>query len=652
MQKQNINKEKSLASELHSISKTKRKKERFIRSRMWVSTFLSKFFNDRGVIPDNIGNNVLITNNVIITKNSLTALIQVIEMSEYTWAFWTSDMLKEVKEKVPGLTIDITIKASKYQPDLQASGIRSREGVWEQTLNNPATPEKMARRAARCKYSLDVARTKVRMDKGRVYIKLRATNNTTLKKGIQETTTYLNKMGATFKRVQSNMEEHLNYISMLSSIRPAHLKDFPGVVFTMDTLAQSLPSIQGMNSKDGTLLGYDTISNYPYTVNFRSTANAKNILIEALSGFGKTFVVEFWLLPFWADDFNLCIMDIKGTEFTAITNALGGRVLSLRDSAVQYVNTFKWNPDAVQDGNYAAYAARCIDLTKEWLLILCDLDEDKVSTGEVLLEEFLLILYKSIGAIGTNPNTWNRTDQLTPELVFEYFKRFLSHEIAHKYPTVASITLSRLQMFLSAEGSFHHLFSVPYDLNELMTTKCLTFDFGVLDTASNQNPVVFKYHLFCMSYINDAYVAHKKSKGEWTLKVLEESQIAGDYMLKIYAREITLRRAQNQVTILLGNSVSALVDNPLSKPIIENINIMVLGGLNNSSRRYLIEEYGLSELHEDLLKDIHENSVLIHRFLLINRMEKNATTAVIQARVPDSVRDSELFRVVDTENNE
>lgn len=638
-----------LAKQLHTLSKSRNKKERFIRTRMWVSTFMSKFFNDRGVIPDNLGNNVLITNNMVITKNSLTAMLQVREMSEYTWTFWTSDMLKEVKEKVPGLTIDITIKATKYQPDTMASGIKSREQVWDRTLSNPTTPEKMARRAARCKYSLDVARTKVRMDKGRVYIKLRAKDNFTLKKGIQETSAYLNRMGASFTRIQSNMEEHLNYVSMLSSIRPQHLKDFPGVIFTMDTLAESLPSIQGMNGNTGTLLGYDTLSCYPYMVDFRSTANAKNIMIEALSGFGKTFIVEFWLLPFWADDYNLCIMDIKGTEFTGITKALGGRILSLKDSAYQYVNTFRWNPDAVSDGGYAAHAAQCLDLTKEWLMILCDLDPEKVSIGEVLLEEFLNTLYKSVGAISTNPNTWSRTEQLTPEIVFEYFRRYLSHEILDKYSTVASTMLNRLQMFLSPEGSFHHLFSVAYDINELLTTRCLTFDFGVLDTAANQNPVVFKYHLFCMSYINDAYVAYKKSKGEWTLKVLEESQIVNDYMLKLYAREITLRRAQNQVTILLGNSVAALADNPLSKPILENINIMVLGGLNKSSRRYLTEEYGLSELHEDLLKDLHESSTSIHRFLLINRMEKNATTAVIQARVPEAVRDSELFKVVDTE---
>ena len=65
------------ASELNKRHKEKVKKERFLRERMWFSTLLSKFFTDRGTIPDNIGNNVLVTNNVYITKNHITALFLV-----------------------------------------------------------------------------------------------------------------------------------------------------------------------------------------------------------------------------------------------------------------------------------------------------------------------------------------------------------------------------------------------------------------------------------------------------------------------------------------------------------------------------------------------------------------------------------------------
>ena len=57
-----------------------------------------------------------------------------------------------------------------------------------------------------------------------------------------------------------------------------------------------------------------------------------------------------------------------------------------------------------------------------------------------------------------------------------------------------------------------------------------------------------------MTTINDEFVSHKKRKHEWTVKLLEESQIVDDWLTRVYTREMTLRRAQNQVTILLGVS--------------------------------------------------------------------------------------------------
>ena len=148
--------------------------------------------------------------------------------------------------------------------------------------------------------------------------------------------------------------------------------------------------------------------------------------------------------------------------------------------------------------------------------------------------------------------------------------------------------------------------------------------------------------------INDEYVSHKKKKGQWTVKLLEESQIVDDWLTRVYTREMTLRRSQNQVTILLGNSVAALAANPLSRPMIENINILCLGSLNKSSRKFLKEEFGLSDVETQVLDDIQTNPDMARRFLLVNRMEADSTTALLEARVPESVSQSSLFKIVDT----
>lgn len=638
----------SIASILHAEAKKQRKREKFVVARMWLSTLISKFFMDRGLIPSNIGNNILVTNNLCISKNHLTALIQIIEMEEITPVSWASDLMKYVKEQTTGVVMDITFKNQKYSPDLTPSAMNSKEKTWRQTLDNPFMPESYVRRAARCLYTLDVARSGTHMYKSRIYIKIRAKNGTDLKRGVQVVSTYLSSVQAKYKRLQSNLEEHLQYVTLMCDKKPKHLKDVAPVIFSIQTLAESMPAIQGANDEKGVLMGYDTISGYPYLIDFKSTAAAKNILVEALSGWGKTFIAAFWLYSFFANGFNLAIMDIKG-EFTALTDALHGVHLSMRPSSTYYINTYRWLPEEVFDGDYQHYANERYKMSKERMLCICDMDEKDSSHAESLLEEFLQYVYVSIGVSIKNVSTWKRTNKLTPYIIFDMFENYVSNEIRHKYIDVVDKMLERLRIYMSRSGSKAHMYRDAYSYSEILNTRCLTFDFGMLDSSSQNDHVTFHLRVMDMIAINDAYVSYKKSKGAWTAKLLEESQVVDDWLTRIYTREITLRRAQNQCTVLLGNSIAALAENPLSKPIVENMNILCLGSLNMSSRKFLREEYGLKESEISTLEDIQTEPDMQRKFLLINRMEPNATTAVLEANVTEEVSESKLFKVVDTE---
>lgn len=640
--------ERGVATQLKAKDKERRKKERFLRSRMWISTIISKFFTDRGTIPDNIGNNILVTNNTYITKNNISAIIHVREFEETTPVSWTSDLLRYVKDQAEGCVIDITFKGQKYFPDITPSAISSREKSWHATLDNPLMPESYVRRAARCLYTLDVARSHTKMYKYRVYIIVRAKDGFKLKKGIEATERYLSMIRAQYKRIQSNMEEHLGYLAMMSDRRPQHLKDVAPAIFSIQTFAESMPVIQGANDEKGVLMGYDVVSGYPYFIDFKSTSAAKNIMIEALSGWGKSFMASYWLYPFYACGFNLAIMDIKGNEFDAITKALNGVHLSMRNTSTYYINNFRWSVKEVFDGDYQTYANTRFSTAKEKMLVMCDLSEKYESQAEALLEEFLQYVYESIGAKINNVNTWYRTEKLNPYVIFDMFERYISNEIKIKYADVVMKMLERLRIFMSRDGSKSHIFRHPLEYMDVLDTKCLTFDFGMLEASNNNDRVMFHLHVMDMVTINDEYVSYKKRKGEWTVKLLEESQIVDDWLTKVYTREMTLRRSQNQCTVLLGNSVAALAANPLSKPMVENINILCLGSLNLSSRKFLKEEFGLKAAEADALEDIQTNPDMQRRFLLINRMQADSTTAILEANVPEEVSQSSLFKVVDT----
>lgn len=126
----------STANVLKKQANEHRKKEKFIKLRMWISVIASSVFNDRGSIPPNIGNNIMITNNVYITKNSINGLILVCEFSNTTPMCWTSDLLNRVKDRVPDVQIDFTFKCKRVFYDLHDSGLQGRIRQWTSCICN------------------------------------------------------------------------------------------------------------------------------------------------------------------------------------------------------------------------------------------------------------------------------------------------------------------------------------------------------------------------------------------------------------------------------------------------------------------------------------------------------------------------------------
>lgn len=282
-------------------------------------------------------------------------------------------------------------------------------------------------------------------------------------------------------------------------------------------------------------------------------------------------------------------------------------------------------------------------------MILADLPDAMHAQGEALIEEFLQALYLQMGITGENVNTWYRSEAITPYDVFDRFESFCSSDVRSKYAGVADRMLTRLRIYMSRNGSNSHMFRDAFDYKDILETKVLTFDFGMLEAGTSTDQAMFKVRVLYMNLLNDQYVSYKYRHEEWTGKVLEESGIAADYLIRLYAKDFMLRRAQNQVTILLGNSISSLASNPNAKGILENANILVLGALNKSSREYLTEEFGLDK-ECDELEALFSNPDYTNTFLLVNKMQKDATTALLKAHVPQRVVEGKLFKVVDTED--
>jgi hypothetical protein len=78
---------------------------------------------------------------------------------------------------------------------------------------------------------------------------------------------------------------------------------------------------------------------------------------------------------------------------------------------------------------------------------------------------------------------------------------------------------------------------------------------------------------------------------------------------------------------------------------------MAVGVVHRSSQEYLIKEFGLDKYEQKLLA-INSNPDYENTFLLVNNMQKDATTAMLKVFVPPNVVNGKVYKIVDTKKEE
>ena len=605
----------------------------FERLHMWVHYILSSLQKDRGKIPNNIGNRMMITNNVYVTRYYLTSIIQVQNMGLQTPIAFQGELAQHLRKEKCSAVLDFTMKQQPYDPKLDDVGLQQRVDLWAKTAEEEDASEKEKERCARCLYTYDIAKSGVPLYKTRFYIQLRAKTGSELTRAEKVVMTYLQSHDMEYELVTGDISDTLNYISPISDYHTSDLKNVKALITSEQTLAQMLPNSGSLNSIKGLFMGVDVKNGTPYKFDFKSITGARTIYVVAESGHGKTVTALNMCCSAVEEGYAVCVQDIKGNEFTNFIKSTGGYIVSLRENSSGFINSWRMHKEDVDEANADSYFRQRVAFSKEQLLILSGLQDYEARNDlEELLDSFHDSLYTSLGVISTNRNTWVNTDVLDPFVVYDKLMDYMTPSVIARYPGVSKKVLNSLRMYMSRDGSKSYIFKGEFDYASILRAGTLMFDFGLLEGSTElKDPVIFKLKFAYMKKLNAEYVAYKYSKGIKVLKVLEESQVAVNDpdVIKGYVDEVTLRRAQGQTTLILGNSVSALLDSPLGKPIIENITGLLVGNLESGAMKTVIDRFGLQE-YSDILEELNIDEKYENAFLFINRMEKRAATPVLK----------------------
>lgn len=620
------------AERVKTANRKRQKREHFERLRMWISVLASMTMKDRGKIPDDIGDNILISNNMYTTKLYMTSIIRIVELSLDTPVTLMGCIRDALRKQKVNCIVDYTLKNEYFEVRLKDAGLRSRIEGWENSLESDLSTQRMKERAARCLYTVEVAASGEPLFKTRMYVQVGAKTGHDLEAAEKVIYNYLSKIGCTYMPVYSDVQKTLEYISIISDRRDQDIKDVTPIVTSYRTMAEMFPNCGSFNDIKGYWLGINILNGLHYFIDCSTITSARNFYVVAPSGVGKTVIAENFAQSALEQGAAGCFMDIKGNEYNNLVNSVGGYVVSLRQTSTEYINTWVMNKDDVDDNGAEAYFNSRYAFSKLQMTVLSGLTgRDVLNELEELLDNFHDAMYVSLGVIPDNRNSWQRTVNLNPYVVFEMFLEYMTIEMRQKY-SFAKQMLGNLRIYMSREGSKSYVFKREFDYAPILKSRAISFDFGILSEGGDTHDVdinLFKLKFLYMRRLNSEFVTANYTQGRRTLKILEESQIVTSDILKMYVEEYTLRRSQMQDTLLLGNSVSALMDKELAKPIIENTRCLLIGQLGKEAREKVVEEFGIQHL-SDLAKIPGSKAEYQNTFLVVNMMQDKKNYPIIK----------------------
>ena len=509
-------------------SKNKSGSMKFLRTRMWINYLLSAFQKDRGKIPTNIGDKILITNNMYITKYFMSSTIQIKNLSLDTPITFAGDIVRYLRMNDCDAVVDVTLKNEKNDIKLKDSGLASRIEVWEKIIDSDTVSAHEREVAARCLYTRDQVRDGAKLVWSRIFVTIRTKTGSKLMQAEKLVFEYLNKINAEYTLLVGDLKEKLGYMLILSDKRTTGIADSKAIVNSMQTMAQMLPNSSAFNGTETCYLGYDVLNYRQFMIDWNKFTTARNIYLVAPSGVGKTVFGINACCSAVEAGLAVCVQDIKGNEFTNFIRATGGYIVSLRQTSSGYINSWKMIKEDTTDEQAEMYFKQRVQFSKEQMLILSGVSatDERVELEE-LLDLFHDSLYVSIGVLATNRNTWKQTMELNPFVVYEHLVQFLTPEMQRKYPAVTRKILNNLRMTMSREGSKSYIFNQEFSYADILKAPTLMFDFGILDGATSLvDPMLFRLKFMYMRKLNADFIAYKYSKGIKVFKVLEEAQIA------------------------------------------------------------------------------------------------------------------------------
>lgn len=438
---------------------------------------------------------------------------------------------------------------------------------------------------------------------------------------------YLYRTGLEVKEVFIQTNEYLKAYSPVRAKSDNLLRKMhEGDVWTDDIISSTSISTHGtVGDKYGVYHGVDVQSKDVLVFDFAKGSGAKNILLTAAAGEGKSNYAKM-LYTFYhpLPQYATIIYDYEGSEYTPLGRLTKATFVGLGVSDGRYVNTMvigRLTGDKEIDSELKIEA---MTATERIFNVLVDEVNGMTRQELALFSDCLNEVYRDFG-VTDDPQTWHKSEDCT---FFHIYAKLLkmkdNPDVVREYGENAILDfIIALKPYFEKGGIRTHWFKTPISVQELLDSRNIIFKFGMggQDEAMIDTKYLALRQLFA-SYITMLVTSKNKARGLRTVIFLEELQrylkhrfsgeivaaiSSGGRKLGVIAYYIT-----NAPSEFMGHAKNEDSDDPISSNVsivLSNITFPIIGALWRHDVDTLIDYFNLENARGVLyqLSDIKEN---------------------------------------------
>lgn len=425
--------------------------------------------------------------------------------------------------------------------------------------------------------------------------------------------------------IQTN-EYNKAYSPMRSSKHNLLRKMHEGDVWTDDILCSFSVSTHGhVGDKTGLYHGVDIQSRGIFTIDFSKGSGAKNILLVAATGEGKSqYAKMLYTFTHPVPQYTMIVFDYEGTEYTPLGRIAKATFVGLGVGDGRYVNTLVIGRLTGNKKLDADLKIEAMTATERIFNVLVDEEFGMTRQELSLFSDCLNEVYRDFG-VTDDPSTWHKSSECT---FFHIYAKLVgmrnNPDVIREYGEPALLDfIIALKPYFEKGGLRTYWFKEPISVQELLDSRNIIFNFGMggQDEAMIDTKYLALRQMFA-SYITTLVASKNKANGLRTVILLEELQ---RYLKQRYSGEIVaaiasggrklgmivyyITNAPSEFMALADSSDDADAVGKNVSVVLSSITMPIIGALWRRDVDTLIEYFNLENARGVLyqLSDIKEN---------------------------------------------